>query len=335
MSVRPATAPRDRVQAIQQLLADQPTIVLGAILIVLLIVTNFVSPGFISGAQLSTTALTAAALGTLAAGQTLVILTGGIDLSVVNTATAAAYVMAQYGGKNGAGAVIAALGVGVLVGLINGIGVGIFRVHPLIMTLGMVGIITGVLTILAGGKDILGFKFANGVPLVPEKVHELGSGTVLTYIPLNVLLIWAPLSFLLVWGLPRSGLGRMIYAVGDNPVACRLAGVRVWQVLLATYAICGLLSAVAGILYVGYTNAADLSLVLPYLLPSVAAVIIGGTSILGGSGGYAGTILGALILTVLDSLLTLLKAEQAVKQILYGMIILTLASIYARAVGAE
>ena len=127
----------------------------------------------------------------------------------------------------------------------------------------------------------------------------------------------------------------MIYAVGDNAIACRLAGVRTWQVLLAVYALCGVLSAAAGILLVGFNDAADLGIATPFLLPSVAAVVIGGTSIFGGVGGYAGTILGALILTVLDSLLTILNASQAVRQILYGLIILALAAIYARAASAD
>jgi ribose transport system permease protein len=122
----------------------------------------------------------------------------------------------------------------------------------------------------------------------------------------------------------------MIYAVGDNPVAARLGGVRVWQVQLFVYATCGVLSALGGILLVGFNNAADLGIGAPFLLPSVAAVVIGGTSIFGGSGGYAGTIFGALILTVLDSLLTILNASQATRQILYGLIVLGLAAIYAR-----
>jgi ribose transport system permease protein len=103
----------------------------------------------------------------------------------------------------------------------------------------------------------------------------------------------------IILGLRYSGFGRLIYAVGDNVMACRLAGVRTWQVLLAVYALCGALSAAAGILLVGFNDAADLGIATPFLLPSVAAVVIGGTSIFGGVGGYAGTILGALILTVI------------------------------------
>ncbi|HYM70058.1 MAG TPA: hypothetical protein VEZ44_10715 [bacterium] len=119
------------------------------------------------------------------------------------------------------------------------------------------------------------------------------------------------------------------------PSRAGLSGVRVWQVLLTTYAVCGVLSTVAGILLVGYTNAAGLNLATPYLLQSVAAVVIGGTSILGGSGGCAGTILGALVLTALDSLLAILNVSQAGKQMPYGAIVLGLARIYARTAEAE
>ena len=168
----------------------------------------------------------------------------------------------------------------------------------------------------------------------PDLVTKLGSERFFTYVPYG-LLVWVPVSALIILGLRHSGFGRMIYAVGDNAVACRLAGVRTWQVLLAVYALCGMLSAVAGILLVGFNDAADLGIATPFLLPSVAAVVIGGTSIFGGVGGYAGTILGALILTVLDSLLTILNASQAVRQILYGLIILALAAIYARAASVD
>ena len=163
----------------------------------------------------------------------------------------------------------------------------------------------------------------------------LGSERFFEYVPYN-LLVWAPIAALIILGLRYSGLGRMIYAVGDNPEACRLAGVRVWQVLLIVYAICG--HAERGSrasCSSGFNNAADLGIAGPFLLPSVAAVVIGGTSIFGGIGGYAGTILGALILTVLDSLLTILNASQATRQILYGLIILALAAIYARASGGD
>jgi ribose transport system permease protein len=104
----------------------------------------------------------------------------------------------------------------------------------------------------------------------------------------------------------------------------------VWRVLFADYLICSLLASITGLVMVGGTNAADLSLADSYLLPSVACVVIGGTSIFGGRGGYGGTIVGALILTVLTSLLTLLDVSEPAKQILFGAIILALAAAYAR-----
>jgi ribose transport system permease protein len=163
---------------------------------------------------------------------------------------------------------------------------------------------------------------------VPHLVSQVGGHRVLHYLPLN-LLVWIPLAVVIVLVLKYTGYGRMLYAIGDNARACRLAGVRVWQVQLATYSICGLLSALAGELLAGYTGNVDTQLASDYLLPSVAAVVIGGTSIFGGVGGYVGTVLGALILTVLDALLTLLNAREEIKQILYGLIILALAWAYS------
>jgi ribose transport system permease protein len=233
--------------------------------------------------------------------------------------------ISSYGTHGWVPAVLIALGVGLGIGLVNGIGVALFRVNALIMTLGVSVITLGLLTIYSQKRF---------VSLVPDFVATLGSQRFLTYIPYD-LLVWLPIAALIILGLRYSGIGRMIYAVGDNPVACRLAGVRVWQPLLFVYAACGLLSAAAGILLVGFNNAADLGIAGSFLLPSVAAVVIGGTSIFGGFGGYAGTILGALILTVLDSLLTILNASQATRQILYGLIVLALAAIYARATSAS
>ena len=319
-----------RLRELQRMLVDNPPIVLTFVFIALFVATDIVNRAqvgepFLTAQSVSTTFLYACPLATIAAGQTLVMLTAGVDLSVATTATAGAYAVA-WQGSNGAVAGIAfALAVGLGIGLVNGVGVGIFRVNPLVMTLGVSGVSLGMLTIYSG-RDF--------EQTVPGVVKTLGSERFFTYIPWN-LLVWAPLAALIILGLRYSGYGRMLYAVGDNPLACRLAGVRVWQVLVVVYALSGMLSALAGVLLLGFNNNADLGLATPFLLPSVAAVVIGGTSILGGFGGYGGTILGALILTVLDSLLTILDAEQGVKQILYGAIIIALAGIYARATGGD
>ncbi|HEX4569327.1 MAG TPA: ABC transporter permease, partial [Dongiaceae bacterium] len=206
--------------------------------------------------------------------------------------------------------------------LLNGIGIAVLRVQPLVMTLG-----TGLMSL--GIMVVYSQTMLAIAPRVPLVIVLLGSGKIGGILPID-LFLWVPLAALMIFALARSGFGRLLYAIGDNRIACQLAGIRVWQVLVVDYVLCGLLAALAGLVLVGSTNAADLSLADVYLLPSVAAVVIGGTSIFGGRGGYAGSIVGALILTVLNSLLTLLDAPEPIKQILYGAIILLLAAVYTR-----
>jgi ribose transport system permease protein len=327
----PASSPTtdarpNRTAEFQRWLSDQPIYALATILVLLFIILSIVSPGYRSLHSVSSTVQVAAILGIMAGGQTLVLLTGGVDLSVASIASAAAYLMAQNDVHGAFAAILIGLAVGLVAGLVNGIGVGIFGVQPLIMTLGIGAIAGGMLLVYSQAQT-------NGAPVVPQVMYELGTRTVLRYIPLNVLLVWLPLSVILILGLKYSGLGRAIIAVGDNPIACRLAGVRSWQVLIVTYVISGVLSALAGMILGGNNNAVDLQLASSYLLLTVAAAVIGGTSVFGGSGGYAGTIFGALILTVLDALLTVINATEAVRQMLYGLLILLLAWAYARLAG--
>lgn len=302
--------------------AENPEAVLGAVLLALVVVTGIVQPGYLSLNGLRTTLLLAAPLAIIAGGQTVTMLTGGIDLSVAITATGAAYVAGNLSSEGAGVAILAGLGVGLVVGLLNGIGVAAFGVHPLIITLGMSGILLGLFTTWA--QTIL-----QGSTSVAPFIRILGAGSFGGVVPYN-LIVWGLVAVLLIGGLRRTGLGRMIYAIGDNPTAARLAGVRVWQVQIAVYVLCSLLAAVAGILLAGRSGSVDLELASRLLLPSVAAAVIGGTSIFGGSGGYSGTVLGALILGVLGSLLTFLDAGQAVQQIVYGTIVLALAWLYAR-----
>jgi ribose transport system permease protein len=298
------------------------------IIVLILLLLLFVAgievarPGTVTPTWISNALLFAAPLGIQAAGQTLVMLTGGIDLSVASVATGAAYLMTTNASQGSVAAVLIGLGLGLLVGLVNGIGIAILRVQPLVMTLG-----TGLMT--QGVMIVYSQKMMGSQPRVPGFIQLLGSGKLGGLVPID-LVLWIPLALLMILGLGRSGFGRLLYAIGDNREACQLAGIRVWRVLLADYVFCSLLAALAGLVLVGGTNAADLGLAEVYLLPSVAAVIIGGTSIFGGRGGYAGSIVGALILTVLTSLLTLLDAPEPIKQILYGSIILLLAAAYVR-----
>jgi ribose transport system permease protein len=264
----------------------------------------------------------AAPLAIMGAGQTLVMLVRGIDLSMGATATASAYVMASHTDNGIVVAILVGPAVGALVGLINGIGVGVFGVQPLIMTLGMASIITGLLTVQASGAQ-------SSANVVPSFVRKLGGEGLVGFVP-NSLVLWIVISALVILGLRRTGFGRMLYAYGNNPTAMRMAGLRAWQLLISTYLMCGVLASIAGLVVAGLLNSATLGTADSFLLPSIAAAVIGGTSIFGGIGTYGGTIMGAVILTVLDSFLVLLNAADSVRQILYGVIILALVTIYAR-----
>ena len=331
MTVAPeAAGDPGRLRVVQRFLVDNPVVVLIGVLVLLFVLTDLVNRSdvgdpFITWNQLSTTFLVAAPLGMIAAGQTLVMLTGGVDLSVAFTATAAAFAASWQGANGQVEGILAGLAVGLGIGLANGIGVGIFHVNPLIMTLGTSSVTFGLLSIYAGRP----FE-----KVVPNLLSTLGSDRFFNYLPAN-LILWSIVAAVLMLGLRYTGYGRMLYAVGDNPVAARFAGVRVWQVLVVVYALCGLFSAFGGLLLVGFTDNPDLGLATPYLLQSVAAVVIGGTSIFGGWGSYSGTIVGVLILTVLGSLLTLLDAEEWQRQVIYGSIIIVLTAIYARVSSPE
>jgi ribose transport system permease protein len=142
--------------------------------------------------------------------------------------------------------------------------------------------------------------------------------------------VFVPVALLILLGLRRTGYGRLLYAIGDNPIAARLSGARAWQVIIVLYTISAVLAGIAGFLIGGLTNVASVTLADSYVLPSVAAAVIGGTSILGGRGGFGGTIVGALILTVITSLLSSLGYPEAVRQILFGAIIVAVAAAYSR-----
>ncbi|HEX7473850.1 MAG TPA: ABC transporter permease [Candidatus Limnocylindrales bacterium] len=314
---------RNAVGAIRRMFRDRPIVPLLILLAALIGALQVAQPGMLSGAWASSTLRFAVPLAILAACQTMTMLTGGIDLSVATVASMSAYVVYTQTPSEGPWIAIAiAIVAALIVGIANGIGVGVFRVHPLIMTIGMSLVVLGLITVYQR------IMFAHGAAIPPE-VAWLGAGTTIGFLP-NSLFLFVPLAAVLLLILRRTGFGRLLYAVGDNETAARLSGVRVWQVLLVLYVLAALLAGVAGIVYAGVTNTATAGLADGLLLPSVAAAVIGGTSIFGGRGGYEGSIVGALILTVLTTLLTVLQMPEPVRQILFGAIILAVASAYTR-----
>lgn len=261
-------------------------------------------------------------LAMLAACQVLTMLTAGIDLSAGIVATVAAFVCATLSSIWGvAPAIIIALLTGLLVGLVNGFGVGIVRVHPLIMTLG-----TGLIT--TGCLQVYQRLVINAGSEIPAFLAWLGTGRTLG-LP-NGLFLFMPFAVFILWLMRFTGFGRLLFALGSNEKATKLSGVRAWQVYLALYALSGLIAALAGLLYLGMIRQTSLSLANPLLLPSVAAAVIGGTSIFGGRGSFAGAVVGALIIRVLDTMLTLMQMPEGARTALFGAIILAVTAIYVR-----
>jgi ribose transport system permease protein len=311
----------------RRLFRDRPIVPLIGLLLVLVAIIQLAQPGIVSPSWAGVILRTSVPLAILAGCQTLTMLTGGIDLSVGAVASMAGFVTATLVHSPGGipFAIAVAVTVALLAGLINGIGVGVFRVHPLIMTLGMSFVVLG----LSNVWQLETIQTGAGVP---DVLRTLGSGTVAGIIP-NSLVVFVPVMLVILLGLRRTGFGRLLYAIGDNPVAARLSGARSWQVLIVLYVMSALLAAIAGLLISGLTNTASVSLADTSLLPSVAASVIGGTSILGGRGGYSGTIVGALILTVLTALLTVLGLPEPTRQVLFGSIIVAVAAAYTRVTG--
>jgi ribose transport system permease protein len=306
------------------LFRDQPIIPLIGLLGVLVVVIQIANPGMVTVPWFGVILRASVPLAILAGCQTLTMLTGGIDLSVGSVASMAGFVTATFVHSPGGWpqGMALALAAAALAGLVTGIGVGVFRVHPLIMTIGMSFVVLGL-------SNVWQLQMVQTGAGVPAELRWVGSNLLFDVVPYS-LIIFVPVTLLIVLGLKRSGYGRLLYAIGDNPVAARLSGARSWQVLIVLYMISAILAAIAGLVLSGFNNTASVSLADVYVLPSVAAAVIGGTSIMGGRGGFGGTIIGAMILTVLTALLTVLGLPDASRQVVFGSIIVIVAAAYTR-----
>lgn len=308
----------------REVMRDYPLLPLTGLLLILVIAVEVFQPGTVQPSWAGVVVRAAIPLAILAGSQTLTMLTAGIDLSVGYVASMAGFVTATLVGPLGGVplAILAALVVAAIAGLISGVGVAVFRVHPLIMTLG-IGLV------VYGFSNVWQLQMVQTGSGVPHELRTLGVELYRGVVPLS-LIVFIPLAAVILIGLRRTGYGRLLFAIGDNPVAARLSGARSWQVLIVLYVISAVLAGIAGLLYSGLGNTASVTLVQSQLLPSVAAAVIGGTSILGGRGTYSGTILGALILTVLTALLTIMGLPEPWRQIVFGSIIIVVAAAYTR-----
>ena len=307
---------------IRRFMSDYPLVPLLILLVGLIVILHFLRPGIINARWAAQTLQFAIPLALLAGCQTMTMLTGGIDMSAGTVASVSAFILgSQALHHDPATAILIAMAPALIVGVVNGIGVGIFRVHPLIMTLGTGLIAFGGLQVYQRTVIATGFD-------VPFWLEWLGTGNTAGF-P-NSLVVFIPIAALIILTLRYTGFGRLLYAVGDNEKASRLSGVQYWKVILALYVCSALLAGITGLLFLGLIKTASLTLVDPQLLPSVAAAVIGGTSIFGGRGGYVGTIIGALILRVITTMLTLMQIPEGARMIVFGAIVLFVTAAYLR-----
>lgn len=294
--------------------------------VLLFVIGSFVRPGFASWTSVTTILLVSSFIGLVAAGQCFVILTGGIDLSVPWVLNAAAILLATASlGQNGhaLSAVVLTLGMGAVVGLANGVFVVWFEVPAVVMTLAMDGIVEGLTLGLSGGLTCSSCA-SYAPPVIQKLVHGVFLG-----VP-AALWLWLAIIVFVSFVLSFTRFGRATYAIGNNPRAAFLAGVNVNLTTVFLYVLSGLFSALAGILLVGFGGQASLGMGAPYLFQSIAAVVIGGVSILGGSGLYVGVAAGAISLTALVSVLLALNMPEYGRSIIYGVVILALLLLYGR-----
>jgi ribose transport system permease protein len=297
-----------------------------AAVIVLFIAGGIYRPSFIYPANIGQLLLLASFVGIVAAGQTFVILIGGIDLSVpwVLNSMAVLLTTTSLGLNSRAWWVVPlVLIVGLVIGALNGLGIVLFDIPPVVMTLGMNGIMEGLVLGLTGG-----FTCASCNSVAPPLVQAVITGQILG-IPVG-LLIWVLIAVIVGLVLSLTTLGRRIYALGNNAMAALLAGVNTRQVTVIMYALGGLFAAIAGIALTAFGQQATLGMGDPYLFDSIAAVVIGGTSILGGRGNYWGTIAGAIFLVVLRAVLQEYNISEAGRSIATGIVILVALLLYGR-----
>lgn len=293
--------------------------------IALFIFGGIVRPGFTNPEQAINILRLAAILSIISAGQTLVIISGGegIDLSVGAVVTLGAILTFRVAaGQNEMllPGLLVALGVGAGIGFINGIGITLLGVPPLVMTLGMAGVVAGSIRAVTFGQLEGG---------TPPLLRDVISAPVIGSIP-GVVILWILFGLGMWLLLERTTYGKHLFAVGVNRRTAQLSGVRVKWIVLITFTASGLLAAFAGAVFLGHTQTVFLNLGENKLFPSIAAVVVGGTALSGGRGSYWGTMAGALVLQLIESLLQALGIAQAYQWIILGLTLIFITSIYGR-----
>jgi len=279
----------------------------------LYLVSSVISPAMFQVSQVLNILQVAAFLGIIAAGETIVLLAGGIDLSVAGVVTLTNIVSTSVLlGKAGniPAAIAITLSLALAVGLINGLLVTALRITPLIATLGMNSILYGAALVYTGGAP-------HGS--VPQAFQVVGQGSA-GGVPFSTV-SWLALSALMVWISRATVYGRWIYAVGANPRAAGLMGAPVRRITVSAYMVSSTVAAIGGLLLTAYIGSPSLGIGNQFLLTSIAAVVVGGTTLEGGVGGVVGTIGGALLITELNSFTNIVQVSTGTQYVLQGLII--------------
>lgn len=293
-------------------------------IVVLLLLGSLYSSSFLSPEYLLQQLKVASFLGVIATGMMLVILLGQIDLSVPWVVAVGGMMSTAAVGWGPVGETLAIpFGIlcGVALGLVNGIGVAYLRLPSMIITLAVNAVAQGLMVVHTGGFSPQDSS--------SDAMRFIATGNTLFGIP-NALIVWAAVGGATVFLLTRTTFGRAIYGIGNRERAAYLSGIRTQRVVLITFALAGGLSAFGGILLAGYASKAAQAMGDAYLLPSIAAVVLGGASILGGSGKYIGTVAGVILITLLQSILSVIQIEEAGRQIIYGAVIVAMLLLYGR-----
>lgn len=314
---------RTPVQRVQSVLHQYPWLSPAAVLVLAIVVFTSITSGtespFATLPNFGTIAQQTAIVGTLAIGQSLIILTAGIDMSCGAIMIFSSMVMAKTAFENGVpgwASIILALVVGVAAGAGNGFLVTRVKLPPFIVTLGTLGIFTSLTLLYASGRTVRNRELAPGLAWLGTPI-DLG-GFRITYGVVVMLALYA----FFAYALRYTAWGKHVYAVGDDPDAARLAGIQVNRVLLSVYTVAGLIFAVAGWVTIGRVSAASPNSGIDANLDSITAVVIGGTSLFGGRGHVLGSLIGALLVSVVDFGLSIAGLDQAYKQLAIGSLII-------------
>ena len=291
-------------------------------LLILVIVANFVSDRFLTVPNLMNVLRQVAIVGVLAIGQTYVILTAGIDLSVGSTLGFSVVLFAVLMETHSL-AVALPLGLlaGLLIGVINGIGVAYAGIPPFIMTLGMLSFARGLAFIYTGGTPI---------PILNETFYAIGNNRILGVPIPSIILIGTLIVSAIV--LRMTPFGRCVFAIGSNEDAARLSGVPVRRYKVMVYAFSGFCAALAGLVFASQLGVGTPIAGQAYELDAIAAVVVGGTALFGGKGSVFGTFIGTLIIGVLANILNLAGVDPFVQQLFKGALIVVAVFIMSRSV---